>query len=105
MPAAEEKNSVGWLGRFKDALKRTRDSLAGVEALAAARRPIDRELWEELEEILIGADFGVATTEKIVAGLKEAAHQEMWTTSDRVIARFKRDVAHFMTLPDRKSVV
>ena len=90
---------MGWLGRLKDALKRTRDSLAGVEALAAARRPLDREFWEELEEILIAADFGVPTTEKILAGLKDVAYKELWATSDLVIARFKRDVANFLALP------
>ncbi len=90
---------MGWLGRLKDALKKTREALVGVEALAAQRRPLDREFWEELEEILIAADFGVPTTEKIVAGLKDVAHKELWGTSDLVIARFKRDVAHFLTLP------
>jgi fused signal recognition particle receptor len=90
---------VGWLGRLKDALQRTRDSLAGVEALAVERRPLDREFWEEFEEILIAADFGVPTTEKILGGLKDVAHKELWSTSDLVIARFKRDVASFLALP------
>ena len=90
---------MGWLGRLKDALKKTRDSLAAVETLATERRPLDREFWEELEEILIGADFGVPTTEKILDGLKDVAYKELWSTSDLVIARFKRDVAHFLTLP------
>jgi fused signal recognition particle receptor len=91
---------VGWIGRLKDALKRTRDSLAGVETLAAQRRPLDSAFWDEFEEILIAADFGVPTTEKILGGLKDVAHKEMWTTSDLVIARFKRDVANFLTLPN-----
>lgn len=90
---------MSWFGRLKDALKGTRASLAGVEALAAQRRPLDRAFWDELEEILIGADFGVPTSEKILAGLKDVAHKELWGTSDLVIARFKRDVAHFLTLP------
>jgi fused signal recognition particle receptor len=99
MKAREQENLVGWLGRLKDALRRTRESLAGVETLATARRPLDAAFWEELEEILIAADFGVPTTEKIVAGLKDVAHKELWGTSDLVIARFKRDVANFLTLP------
>ncbi len=90
---------MGWIGRLKDVLRRTRDGLAGVEILAAARRPLDAAFWDELEEILISADFGVATTEKILDGLKEVAHKEMWATSDLVIARFKRDVANFLALP------
>ena len=93
---------MSWLGRLKDALQKTRASLAEVETLAAERRPLDRAFWEELEEILIAADFGVPTTEKIVAGLKDIAHTELWGTSDLVVARFKRDVASFLTLPGGK---
>ena len=90
---------MGWLGRLKDALKKTRETLVGVESLAAERRPLDDAFWDELEEILLSADFGVPTTEKILGGLRTAAHQELWGTSDLVIARFKRDVASFLTLP------
>src|SRR5580658_3506066 len=98
--AGERFFPVGWIGRLKDALRRTRDGLAGIETLAAQRRPLDAAFWDELEEILISADFGVATTEKILGSLKDVAHKEMWTTSDLVIARFKRDVANFLTLPN-----
>ena len=99
MAALESVNSVAWLARLRSALGGSRDALAGIETLANARRPIDRALWEELEEILIAADFGVPTTEKILDGLKDVVHKELWTTSDQVVARFKRDVAHFLTLP------
>ncbi|MBV8074088.1 MAG: signal recognition particle-docking protein FtsY, partial [Candidatus Eremiobacteraeota bacterium] len=42
----------------------------------------------------------VPTTEKILDGLKDVAHKELWSTSDLVVNRFKRDVANFMTLGD-----
>ena len=69
-----------------------REALAGVEALGRARKPITPEVWEELEELLLSADFGVATTTKIVAGLKTVAKQELWSTSDQIVARFRKDV-------------
>jgi fused signal recognition particle receptor len=72
-----------------------------VETLAQARRPLDREFWEELEEILIAADFGVPTTEKIVGALQIVAGQELWRRSDEAVARFKQDVRSFLTLPDQ----
>jgi fused signal recognition particle receptor len=74
--------------------------LAGVETLARAKRPIDAEFWDELEEILISADFGVPTTEKILGGLQIVSRQELWRRSDQVVARFKKDVQRFLTLPD-----
>jgi fused signal recognition particle receptor len=91
---------VSWLGKLRNALGRSRDSLAGVETLARAKRPIDAEFWDELEEILISADFGVPTTEKILGGLQIVSRQELWRRSDQVVARFKKDVQRFLTLPD-----
>lgn len=71
-----------------------------VETLGRARKPIDREFWEELEELLLLADFGIATTQKITDGLRTVAKQELWRTSDQAIARFRKDVERFLTLPN-----
>lgn len=91
---------MSWLARLRSSLSRARDSLAGVETLANARRPLDSEFWEELEEILIAADFGVPTTDKIIDGLRLVAEAQLWRRSDQVIGRFKTDVRNFLTLPD-----
>jgi len=40
------------------------------------RRGLDDELWEELEETLIAADTGVATTVKVLDGLRERVKSE-----------------------------
>jgi fused signal recognition particle receptor len=91
---------VSWFARLKAGLSRSRDSLRELDTMALARRPVDDALWNELEEILIGADFGVPTTEKIVSALRVVAKQDRYQSSDQVIARFKRDVQNFLTLPN-----
>ncbi len=91
---------MSWFGKLKAALGRSRESLSGVETLAKARRPIDGALWDELEEILISADFGMPTTDKIVSALRKVSGQELWRTSDQVVKRFKTDVGAFLTLPE-----
>lgn len=102
---------MSWLARLKDGLTRTRNALFGLEEMALARRPLDADFWDEFEEILIGADFGVPTTEKILDALKAVAKQDRYATSDQAIARFKRDVKNFLTLDgmglalDRKPAV
>jgi len=68
--------------------------------MALAKRPVDDELWDDFEEILISADFGVPTTLKILDALKVVAKQDRYTTSDQVVTRFKRDVQNFLTLPN-----
>jgi len=91
---------VSWFGKLRDALGGSRQSLAEIETLATARRPLDRAFWNELEEVLIAADFGVSTAEKILDGLQAAARRNLWTRSDQVIGRFKRDVESFLTMPE-----
>ncbi len=92
---------MSWLAKLRSVLGRSRASLAGVQTLAEARRPLDDAFWTELEEILIAADFGVPTTEKIVGGLRMVAAQQLWNRSDAVVGRFKSDVARFLTLPNQ----
>ncbi len=91
---------MGWFSKLKTALGRSRESLAAVETLAEQKRPLDREFWDDFEEILIAADFGVPTTEKILDGLRVVARQEFWGRSDQAVARFKQDVRAFLTLPN-----
>jgi fused signal recognition particle receptor len=90
---------MSWLAKLKSALGRSRESLAGVETLAQQKRPLDDAFWDELEEILLLADFGVPTAEKILEGLRVVSRQEGWRRSDQAIARFKIDVRQFLTLP------
>jgi fused signal recognition particle receptor len=70
-----------------------------VARLGRPGRPLTSEFWDELEETLILADFGVPTTAKIITGLQTVARQEAWTTTDRAVARFRKDVERFLTLP------
>ncbi|MDQ2663269.1 MAG: signal recognition particle-docking protein FtsY [Candidatus Eremiobacteraeota bacterium] len=90
---------MSWLSKLRSSFGRSRETLAGVEALGRAKKPITADLWDEFEELLLLADFGVPTTEKILSGLKTVAKQEEWHTSDRVVARFRKDVGAFLTLP------
>jgi fused signal recognition particle receptor len=91
---------MSWFEKLKASLSRSRDALLGLETMALAHRPLDADFWDEFEEILIAADFGVATTEKIASALRGVAKQDRYQTSDQVIARFKRDVKNFLTLPE-----
>jgi fused signal recognition particle receptor len=91
---------VSFFAKIRASFGKARETLAGVQALGRARRPITPELWEELEELLLLADFGVPTTAKIIGGLKTVAKQELWRTSDQIVVRFRKDVERFLTLPN-----
>ncbi len=90
---------MSWVNKLRASFGKARETLAGVQSLGRARAPITDALWGDLEEQLILADFGVATTEKILSGLREVAKQEAWKTSDQVVARLRKDVERFLSLP------
>ncbi|MED4603842.1 signal recognition particle-docking protein FtsY [Paenibacillus validus] len=57
--------------KFKEGLAKTRDVFVErVEDLFTRRKKIDEEFYEELEEILIGADVGVNTVLKLIEELR-----------------------------------
>jgi len=63
-------------GKFREGLAKTRSALAGrVEELFLRRRRIDETFFEELEEILIGADVGVRTVMELIDDLREEARK------------------------------
>jgi fused signal recognition particle receptor len=93
---------VSWFSRLRASLGKAREAFTAVQRLGRAAKPLTDEFWDELEETLILADFGVPTTEKIVTGLQTVAKQEAWKTTDQVVARFRKDVERFLTLPGEK---
>lgn len=57
--------------QFKDGLEKTRKGLVEkVSDLVIRRKKIDEEFYEELEEILIGADVGVNTVMNLIEDLR-----------------------------------
>src|SRR5689334_23236838 len=57
---------------FKEGLTKTRTAFVEkVEELITRRKKIDEEFFEELEEILIGADVGVNTVMELIDELRK----------------------------------
>ncbi|HKU80563.1 MAG TPA: signal recognition particle-docking protein FtsY [Candidatus Tumulicola sp.] len=90
---------MSWFARLRASLGKAREAFSAVQRLGRPGTPLTPEFWDELEETLILADFGVQTTQKIVTGLQTVAKQEAWKTTDRVVARFRKDVERFLDLP------
>lgn len=70
--AGAESKSTGWLGRLKAGLARSSTKLSEGLTNILAKRRLDAGALEALEELLIGADLGVATAAKLTAGLGKA---------------------------------
>ena len=72
---SEEKK--GFFKRLVSGLSKTRANIvSGFESIFSAFKSIDDDFYEELEEILIMGDIGVATTEKIIDNLKAKVKEQ-----------------------------
>ncbi len=67
--ADESTGNRGWLARLKAGLARSSGKLGDGISGIFTRRRLDEAALEELEELLISADLGVATAAKLAASL------------------------------------
>lgn len=68
----EEPKKPGFLDRMKEAVQRTRDNLSErIEEAVSFGKEIDRSTLDDLEGTLLAADLGNATTQEVLAALRE----------------------------------
>jgi fused signal recognition particle receptor len=68
----EEPQKPGFLDRMKQAVQRTRDTLTErIEEVVSIGKEIDRSTLDDLEATLLSADLGNATTQEVLAALRE----------------------------------
>lgn len=103
----------GFFGRLAEGLSKTRKQIAnGFDALFSGFSGIDDDFYEELEEILIMADLGMATTEAVIEDLKEKVKERHIKDPAECKALLKESICEQMNVPEdayefenRKSVV
>jgi len=73
------------LGRIKDGLQKTRQSLAsGLRSVFSIRGKIDQEKLDTLEELMITADMGVETVGSLLGRAREAWKSREIETTDQL---------------------
>jgi fused signal recognition particle receptor len=70
--------------KTEQAVKRTKEAWFGKIASLFDRQTIDKGLWDELEELLIAADTGVDTTEKLIGRVKERVNKQRISDAQKV---------------------
>lgn len=68
--AAEAPKKQNWFQRLTSGLKRSSDQLTGNIAAIFTKKKLDQAMLDELEDILIQADFGVATATDVTEALR-----------------------------------
>ena len=68
---------MGFFSKIKEGLKKTRDTVVGqIDSMLKSFTKIDEELFEELEELLVMGDVGVATATKITDELRKKVKKQ-----------------------------
>jgi len=88
--AVEEKKS-GFFSRLKSGLAKTRNSLAGgIDRVVHGAAKVGPELLDELEEVLISADVGIATTQFILDELRKGVAEARIRDKDGIVEALKQ---------------
>ncbi len=82
--------------RFRDRLTKAR----GVFSRFLARTKVDEETWEELEEALLRADVGVATTTAVLDDLRAEVERKGITEPDVLLEQLKGDLKARLAVGD-----
>ncbi len=70
-----EKRSV--FDRMREAVTRTRETLSDrIEGVVALTREVDAAALDELEEVLLTSDLGMATTQTVLGALRDRARRQ-----------------------------
>ncbi len=85
------------LEKLKSGLSKTKENLFGkISKVVGLHKKIDQELLSELEEILIKADVGPSTTEKIIEGIKKEAKARNTEDSEKVVELLKDQIVSIL---------
>ena len=83
------------LSRLKNSLAKTRDAfVTKISRLVFAKGSVDDEFLHQLEEILIGADIGVETTQLILSSVKQQAKEQRYENSDELNSLIRASVSN-----------
>ena len=98
-----EKPAVkqGFLSRLKRGLSKTSGKLVGgMESIFTGRKEIDEELLEELEELFITSDVGVATTMKIIDAVRDELSRKALKNPEELKASLKKHILEILNIPN-----
>lgn len=87
-----------FMDKTERALKRSRDTWFGRIVRLFDRASIEDEVWYELEELLISADVGVATTNKLIAETKRRVKEEKLSQGAQIRAALKDQMVRLLAI-------
>lgn len=88
---------IGIFNRIRQGFSKTRQNIVSkVEGLIKNSRALDEDFFEELEEILIGSDIGVLTTQELIKELRRQVKENRISTPEEVKDILKNHISSIM---------
>ena len=89
---------MGFFERLKDGLQKTRKNFTErIEVLVGMSTEIDDDFLDELEMILLSADVGAKTTEKLIEAVRQAARKKEIKGTGDVVPFLKKYLTQMLT--------
>jgi fused signal recognition particle receptor len=90
---------------FKKALQPTKEGWFSKAMHLFDQASIDESIWTELEELLIAADVGMETTEKLIQHTKQRVKEDKLKDGSQVRDALKREMVNILSVPVQEPVV
>ena len=87
------------MGIFRSGLAKTRQSFFGRISQVLGNTEIDDDTWDDVEALLIQADLGIPTTQKVIEDLKVRVKREGITRTDQLDRALKESLAALLETP------
>ncbi|WP_025770134.1 signal recognition particle-docking protein FtsY [Thioalkalivibrio sp. HK1] len=92
-PKETPEEKTGFFRRLGNALRGTRQAISGgIGSLLGTRSTIDETLFEEIEDILLGADLGVNATRRIVDNIRLRSNRREIKDNQSLLAALESDM-------------
>ncbi len=87
------------MGIFRSGMSKTRQSFFGRLGQMLGGGSIDDDTWDDVEALLIQADLGVATTQKVMTDLQDQARRQNVKRTDQLKPLLKEVLLNILTPP------
>lgn len=95
---------MGFFGKIKEVLSKTRNGLKSKLIELFAKDKIGEDFYEELEDILISSDVSVSTAMEIVDEIRDTAIAEKCKDKDYVIELLKKELFETLDFAEKEEI-
>jgi fused signal recognition particle receptor len=98
----ENKQTSGFFKRLKQGLAKTHLAVTRrIEEITLGKREISKELLDNLEEVLITSDLGVATVDKLMEKIKWRVERKELQNADKLTDELKDGIYEILSAHER----